>query len=121
MSHNTLQQTTPQRREKEQQDRHAAKGCLLRAYWMLLGNALVALFAYRIVERGGAITVMDLFYWLGAASLVIVRYVDIRFLGGTTAEGEPAILKHWRGYSSRVLAVSVILWLVVHGLGYLIG
>lgn len=121
MDHNTLQQTTPDRRQEEQQDRHPAKGCLLRAYWMLLGNALVALFAYRIMEMGGAITVMDIFYWLGAASLVIVRYVDIRFLGGRTGEGEPATMKHWRGYSSRVLAVCVILWLVVHGLGYFIG
>jgi hypothetical protein len=87
---------------------------------MLLGNALVALFAYGIVERGGVITGMDMFYWLGAASLVIVRYVDIRFLGGKTAEGERATMKHWQRYSLRVLAVSVILWLVTHGLDYFI-
>ena len=121
MSQNTLQQTNPEYRKREQQDRVAAKGCLLRAYWMLLGNALVAIFAYRIVEMGGRITVMDVLYWLGAASLVIVRYVEIRFLGGTTGEGEPATMKHWKAYSSCVLAVSVILWLVVHGLGYWIG
>lgn len=121
MSHNTPQQTAPQPRQEEPPDRHQAKGCLLRMYWMLLGNALVAIFAYRIVELGGAITGMDIFYWLGAASLVIARYVDIRFLGGTTSEGEPATIKHWKRYSSRVLAVSVILWLVVHGLSYFIG
>ena len=120
MSHNTPQETTLPCRQEEQRDRHGSKGCLLRMYWMLLGNALVALFAYAIAGKGGLITAMDIFYWLGAASLSIARYVDIRFLGGKTAEGEPATMKHWQRYSSRLLAAALIVWLVIHGFGYLI-
>jgi len=120
MNDNAPRQSAPERRQEEPHDRHEATGCLLRLYWMLLGNALVALFAYRIAERGGTITALDVFFWLGAASLVIARYVDVRFLGGKTAEGEPATMKHWQRYSLHVLALSVVLWLVVHGLGYFI-
>jgi len=119
MSHNTFQEAAPERQQKDPADRHAARGCLLRVYWMLLGNAVVALFAYGIMQKGGALTEIDIFYWLGAASLVIARYADIRFLGGTTADGDPATMKHWQRYSLRAFAAFVILWLVVHGLGYL--
>ncbi len=119
MSHNTFQEAAPERQQKDPADRHAARGCLLRVYWMLLGNAFVALFAYGIVQKGGALTAMDIFYWRGADSLVITRYVDIRFLAGTTAEEEPATMKHWQRYSLRVTAAFGILWLIVHGLGYL--
>ena len=87
----------------------------------MLGNAVVALFAYGIVVRGEVIPTMDVFFWLAAASLVIVRYMDIRYLGGTTAEGKPASMGDWRAYSLRVFALSLVLWLFVRGLAYVIG
>jgi len=118
MIDNAPRQSAPERQQEERHDRHEATGCLLRLYWMLLGNALVVLFAYRIAEREGMITPLDAVFWLGAASLVIVRYVDIRFLAGKTAEGKPATMKHWRRYSLHVLVLSAVLWLAVHGLGY---
>jgi len=109
---------------QEQQARQGpegASGCLLRVYWMLLGNALVILCAYQIVEAEGALSLVDLLYWLGVASLVAARYVDIRSMEGRTAEGEPATMRHWKRYSLGVLGISAALWLATHGLRYVVG
>jgi hypothetical protein len=93
-------------------------GCLLRIYWMMLGNALVAIAAYKIVQSADELSLVDLFYWVFVASLVMARYVDIRFLSGRTSEGQPATTTDWRRYSFRVLAISATVWLVAHGLSY---
>jgi hypothetical protein len=93
-------------------------GCLLRVYWMILGNALLAAAAYKIVQTEGELTFVDLFYWLLVGSLITVRYVDIRFLLGRTSEGQPATMKDWRRYTLEVLAISATLWLAAHGLSY---
>ena len=122
MSRNTLQETTAPHGQQDQPIRQQPPGgCLLRIYWMFFGNALVALFALAIVQGKGGIGLADLLYWLGVASLVASRYVDIHYLGGGTAEGEPATRGHWRRYSLRVLGVAALLWLAVHGVGFLGG
>jgi hypothetical protein len=94
-------------------------GCLLRIYWMMLGNVFVAIAAYKIVQSEGELAIVDLVYWLFVVSLIMVRYVDIRLLRGCTSEGQPATMRDWQGYSLRVLAISATLWLVAHGLSYL--
>ena len=95
-------------------------GCLLRVYWMILGNALLAAAAYKIVQTEGELTLVDLVYWLLVGSLITVRYVDIRFVRGRTSEGQPATMKDWRQYTFGVLAASATLWFVAHGLSYFV-
>lgn len=104
---------------QEQQPAEGASGCLFRVYWMLLGNALVFVCAYRIVEAEGALILADAFYWLAVAGLVGARYVDVRYMEGRTAEGQPATMRDWRRYRLGVLGTSAVVWAAAHALGYL--
>jgi hypothetical protein len=93
-------------------------GCLLRVYWMMLGNALVAIPGCTIVQTEGELTLVDVVYWLFVVSLIAARYVDIRSLHGLLSEGQPASMRDWRQYSLRVVAISATVWVVAHGLSY---
>jgi len=106
-------------RKQEREAPEGASGCLLRVYWMLLGNALVFLCAYLIVQADGALTLVDAVYWLAVAGLVGARYVDVRYMEGRTAEGQPATMRDWQRYRLGVLGTSAVLWGAVHALGYL--
>ena len=117
--HRMISEETSVARQQEQPERIAAAGCLLRFYWMFVGNAIVAVSACVISQGDRVLTAADLVFWLGTASLLGVRFVDIRFGKGSTADGEPATMQHWRRYALRVLGVAVALWLAVHGVSYL--
>lgn len=95
-------------------------GCLLRVYWMMVGNALVAFAAYNIAQTRGELTLTDVIYWLFVASLIAARHVDIRHLHGLTSEGQPASMRDWRQYSLRVLAISAAVWIAAHGISYVL-
>jgi hypothetical protein len=93
-------------------------GAVARLYWMLLGNAVLSLIAFRIAQRGPERTwITDVAFWTVVASLVLVRYLDIARLGGTTASGEPASFRDWRQYSWRLLLIALAVWIVAHALG----
>ena len=92
-------------------------GAVARLYWMLLGNAGLSLLAFRIAQRGPERTwITDVAFWTVVASVVLVRYLDIVRLGGTTASGDPASLGDWRGYSWRLLLIALAVWIVAHAL-----
>jgi hypothetical protein len=124
MIRKTVEKTRPRQQgppqpatETPSEARGHTSGFLCRIYWMIVGNMLVAFSGFGIVARGGALTRVDILYWLAAGSLVLASYADVRYFGGQTAEGEPATMKHWQRYSVRVLVVSVLGWLAFHGLG----
>ena len=108
-----------ERPEQRREAPEGASGCLLRVYWMLLGNALVFLCAYLIVQAEGALTLVDAVYWLGVAGLLAARYADVRYMQGRTADGQPATMRDWRRYRLGVLGTSAVLWGAAHALGYL--
>jgi hypothetical protein len=119
-STSTHQESDLLQEERDDRQPDPASGCLLRVYWMFLGNVFLCAMAYQIVQAEGRLTTVDVVYWLGAASLIAVRYVDIHHLHGRTTEGQPATPGDWRRYCLGVLAVSAVLWIVVHGLGYVV-
>ena len=90
-------------------------GCFFRLFWMLVGNAILAICALFIAQNySGFLTAADAVYWITVGCLLAARYVDIRYLYGLTAEGGPASMAHWRRYAMLVLVASTGLWLVVH-------
>ena len=94
-------------------------GCLLRIFWMMIGNIFVFLCAVAIVQSStGFFSTADAFYWAFVASLAAARYVDIRYYHGATAEGNPATLADWRRYTLRLVAVAGVGWLAIHAAGY---
>lgn len=95
-------------------DRNPTVGCLLRLFWMGLGNGALILLALRILESNGRISPTDAVYWLLVALLVAARYLDIRHFAGTDGYGEPCTLHDWRRYTLHVVTLSGVIWSVTH-------
>ena len=101
--------------EQADEKQGAASGCLARFYWMIVGNAALAFLALGIVDQDWwPPTWRDAAYWAVVASLAVVRFVDIRLLGGRTGEGEPASEAHLRRYLVLLVAVAAVLWALAH-------
>ena len=88
---------------------------LCRIYWMIFGNLalfvlLVLIFEKRIPFFSG----IDVACGMILASLILVRYVDIRYLGGTTTDAEPTTLSHWRRYAATLTGIVVAAWVAAH-------
>jgi hypothetical protein len=97
-------------------------GCLFRLYWMLFGNAIMwFLLAFIVAKRPKLLSAFDAVYWLIVVSLVVARYVDIRYHKGRTAYGDdPATLKHWRRYAVLLVIAAFGGWVGAHVLGRLL-
>lgn len=91
-------------------------GCLVRLFWMGVGNLVLVLAAIGIGQNraGFTFTGMDLLFWATVLCLLAVRYVDIRYLDGQTADSRPASMSDWRRYALTVLGISLALWLGAH-------
>jgi hypothetical protein len=90
-------------------------GALARLYWMLVGNAILALIALLIVEQGRDRTGgTDAAFWAAVASIVLVRYLDIALLDGATASGQPASLTDWGRYTAWLLPLAFVIWSGAH-------
>ena len=94
-------------------------GCFLRIFWMLIGNAILLACAYGIIQhRSSLLSMADALYWATVGSLLAARYIDIRYLYGLTAEGDPATMAHWGRYATVLGVVSTGLWLGAHAMAY---
>lgn len=87
-------------------------GCLpvlLRTTWLMWGNFALLLCA-AFVAQGIAPPLADLLFLLVAAGVIGIRYLDIARYHGSTSDGEPATLAHWRRYAIAMVLVSAVLW-----------
>ena len=100
--------------EEDASETTSLLGCLIPAFWMLVGNGLLALCALAIASGSAAFSVADLFYWVTVACLLGARYADIRYFGGRTSEGKPATMAHYWRYCFILCGVSAVVWIVVH-------
>jgi hypothetical protein len=105
--------------EAKDREYDSTSGCLIRVFWMLVGNAMLLLCGIAILQNqssllGGA----DACYWVVMGGLLAARYLDIRYFDGKTADGHPATWDHWRRYAVRVLAVCTVVWLVLHAVAW---
>jgi len=91
-----------------------------RLWWMFFGNLVLAFCIIFIVQNGGGfLQTADWVFWIVLVSLVLIRYVDIRFLGGFTGTGEPACITHWIRYAALLTALSIALWVLAQAAGCL--
>ena len=90
-------------------------GCLVRMTWMVVGNAVLAICAVLIAApRSGFLTPADAVFWAALLAVIAIRHVDITRLGGQTASGEPATLRHWRRYAFGMTGVAAAVWAAAH-------
>ena len=93
-------------------------GCLARIFWMAAGNVVLFFFAAKIFARSNrSLSWMDAGYWLVVVAVLVVRYADVRYLQGHTANGAPATLRDWGRYAFALAAVAAVLWGAAHLLG----
>ncbi|HYW79739.1 MAG TPA: hypothetical protein VE890_09195 [Thermoguttaceae bacterium] len=101
----------------EQQKYDSPAGCLLRIFWMMIGNVILACCAFGILQhRSSVLSIADILYWAAVGSLLAARFVDVRHLDGKTAEGSPATMAHWRRYAAALSAASMGIWVVAHAI-----
>jgi hypothetical protein len=106
------QQNAPKTPEHDQ-----SGGCMLRLFWMVIGNILLFLAALAILERPSRMLgFADLFYWMTVACMLAARYIDIRHFDGRTADGQVATMANWRNYALWVCVAAIVLWLAAHAL-----
>jgi hypothetical protein len=102
---------TPQTTDRQ----GTAAGVLARLWWMLFGNAVLALSAVFIFHNtAGFFHTADAVFWCAVASLVLVRYLDVRFLDGLTATGARASTRHWVKYTVLLVVCSAVVWAFAH-------
>jgi hypothetical protein len=90
-------------------------GVLARFYWMLIGNAAIALAAAPILKPSPTFfNRADLVYWLLVASVAAVRFLDIRYLGGLNSMRQPATMRTYRRYLALLLGVCTVIWGAAH-------
>jgi hypothetical protein len=97
-----------------------ALGFLARLWWMFFGNMLLAFsLLFLLFNKGSFFHPADWVFWIVVASLIFMRFIDIRFCDGQTATGRPASLTNWTRYGAVLLAGSVAVWGIAHALNYL--
>lgn len=97
----------------------SALGMMARLWWMLLGNAVLALSIVFVVEnKEGVFHAADWVFWITVATLILVRYLDIRLLDGTTATGAHATTIHWVKYVALLAACATAVWALAHAANY---
>lgn len=93
-------------------------GCLIRLYWMIIGNAL--LFGCAVAISQGTTDLfgpIDALFWVLVGNLLIARYVDIRYFNGMTDSGEPATMVDFKRYASLLGLIAIGLWIGTHVYG----
>ena len=90
-------------------------GCLTRLYWMFAGNAALAISFGLLIDKHPTFpSLLDAACLLILASLVYVRYIDIRHFKGENGDNSaPATMDDWRKYSLFLVLGSVGAWLAI--------
>jgi hypothetical protein len=88
---------------------------LARLFWMIFGNFVLMICAAHIfMGESSSTRTSDLIFWCAVAAMIIVRFLDIKFLNGQTTTGGPASIKHWHRYAIVLVVISAVIWAAAH-------
>jgi len=108
--------------ETQETKHESPAGCLLRVFWMVLGNIALFFMAYFIaVPPSGSrqtLSVFDAVYAATVGALILSRYLDIRYCSGATASGGPATMANFRRYVLILVIASLAIWGGAHAISY---
>jgi hypothetical protein len=87
------------------------KAALIRLYWFLVGNVALFILAVAIGYHNiNSYFICNFLYWVCFGSLIITRYIDIRYLNERSPDGEPMTMSHWRRYVIFLSLCALSLW-----------
>ncbi len=93
------------------EDSESGGGCLpalVRLTWIFGGITIV--YCALFIAQGKGSVGADLILAVLTLGIILVRYIDIRYLKGETRDNQPATMKHWRRYALMMLIASGILY-----------
>ena len=94
-------------------------GCLARLFWLVGGNAMLALALLQILFTQPPIfSLVDAFYGSIVVLILVARYVDIRYFHGATGEGKPSTMADWRRHASIEVGAAAVAWCAAHAAVY---
>jgi hypothetical protein len=96
-----------------------ASGCLARLGWFMLGPAAMFVAFFAIIQRGNGMSWADGLMGLAMVACLLLRTVDVLYLRGLSASGEPATPADLKRYVVRLIPAVLVLWGVAHGLARL--
>ena len=109
----------PDPNSRDSQPATSPLGCLIHLFCNLIGYGFLFISAGTIIKyKGLYFPFVDLIFWLIALSIIITRFIDIRFFQGETIDNEPATMSHFWKYLMAVLGLAVFLWTCAHLLAY---
>ncbi len=93
-------------------------GFLLRAFWMILGDATLVIIGLAIwLADSAPVSIASLGFLLLAGAIVYARYVDVTRYAGTTSEGDrPANLEDVKRFGTWQFAICGAAWGLVHAI-----
>jgi hypothetical protein len=90
-------------------------GIFLRIYWIAIAHGaaliLTAKMALSSLQRS---PLLNLVLALLLISVIIARYIDIRYCKGETSDFKKATIADWRSWSLKVVTVYVIGFVLLH-------
>jgi hypothetical protein len=94
-------------------------GLILRSCWMIWGYLPLMYSAKMIVYGGAKIpSLTDLGVLANLLFIIVVRYFDIRYCDGMTADGAPATMADLRSFSLKAAGFFLFFWAMVHFIAY---
>ena len=91
---------------------------LVRFSWLVIGNIVLYFLAFSIL-MGKSDKTSDIAYWSTLVAMIGLRLLDIKLLGGETADYKPATMAHWRKYSIKLILFSLLVFILVKGLAHI--
>lgn len=92
----------------------SALGCLLRLFWMAIGNAVLLLVGVQLIQLDQHLSGLDAAFWLILLLTVGARFIDIRYFAGTDGFGVPSTFADWRRHAIKMVSLAGIVWLAMH-------
>ncbi len=91
-------------------------GCFVRFFWMAAGNMALFFLAISMCQNEALkFSASDGAFWAVVVLLIAIRFVDIAYLHGETADGDPATRSDWKRYVAVLLGTASIVWVAAHG------
>jgi hypothetical protein len=108
-----MEAVLPDQNPQIPQEPEARRGCLpalARLIWIFGGISLIYVALFIAQRKGGLLA--DLGLLALTLALILVRFVDIRYLEGETMDNKPATLRDWRRYAVKMVIVAGALYAI---------
>lgn len=90
-------------------------GIVLRIYWIALAHAAALIVTFEMVLSSLQHSLLlNLALALIFISAIVVRYLDIRYCNGETADCKKATMSDWRSWAIKVLAIYIAVFILIH-------